>query len=375
MDPQPNVTGRLNPSTPLADKSIGVLLGCMCGDVLGTPTEGQSRQMILSFCKQKGIDKFRDFVAGAHMGLYHLPPRYGMYTDDTNSTLALVTSLVTGKRLGPILTAHMYGRFWMQEPRRGYPNSAQAVMANILQGGSITDTGTLCFPDGSFANGGLMRISPIGVAFRNATLDQLHEATKWAIISSHVHPEAVDAAFVQAHGIRTLLPLKSVDEMTPTQFIGELLRVSRNENVKERIQLVLHFLEDPTPPPVSVILHSLGSGFQIKAIEALGCALWAFVSNWDAPEECIIDAVGYGGDTDTVAAIAGVLAGALHGTDWIPTRWFDNLENGDYGRDYAIDMAIRLADLDLTQVAHETPDERTQIEAESLKTPPVLIPN
>jgi ADP-ribosylglycohydrolase len=29
--------------------------------------------------------------------------------------------------------------------------------------------------------------------------------------------------------------------------------------------------------------------------------------NWDDPEACIIEAVGYGGDTDTIASIAGIL--------------------------------------------------------------------
>jgi hypothetical protein len=35
----------------------------------------------------------------------------------------------------------MYGRFWLLEPRRGYPDSAQKVMAAVLQGQSIEKTG------------------------------------------------------------------------------------------------------------------------------------------------------------------------------------------------------------------------------------------
>jgi ADP-ribosylglycohydrolase len=50
----------------------------------------------------------------------------------------------------------------------------------------------MCFPTGSFANGGIMRISPVGVAFQNASPEELKEAVKWAIISSHVNDEAID---------------------------------------------------------------------------------------------------------------------------------------------------------------------------------------
>jgi hypothetical protein len=31
--------------------------------------------------------------------------------------------------------------------------------------------------------------------------------------------------------------------------------------------------------------------------------------------------------------------GAMHGTSWMPKHWYDNLENGDYGRDYCIRIA------------------------------------
>jgi ADP-ribosyl-[dinitrogen reductase] hydrolase len=49
--------------------------------------------------------------------------------------------------------------------------------------------------------------------------------------------------------------------------------------------------------------------------------------------------VGFGGDTDTIGAMAGALAGALHGTAWLPARWYDNVE----GRDEIVELAQRLA--------------------------------
>ena len=98
--------------------------------------------------------------------------------------------------------------------------------------------------------------------------------------------------------------------------------------------------------------NEYGEQFQIHAAEAVCCALWAFIRHCLEPEQCIIQAVSLGGDTDTVAAMAGALAGALHGTAWIPQRWYDNIENEPgLGRDYIIHTARQLAKLDLRTVA------------------------
>jgi ADP-ribosylglycohydrolase len=98
--------------------------------------------------------------------------------------------------------------------------------------------------------------------------------------------------------------------------------------------------------------NEYGDQFQIHTAEAVACALWAFACCPNDPEECIIRAVGLGGDTDTVATMAGALAGSLHGSGWLPRRWFDLMENGPgVGRDYLIDLARRLAKLDLYSVA------------------------
>ncbi|KXZ52278.1 hypothetical protein GPECTOR_10g910 [Gonium pectorale] len=88
--------------------------------------------------------------------------------------------------------------------------------------------------------------------------------------------------------------------------------------------------------------------FQIRADDAAAAAVAALCWHWACPEDAVVAAVHYGGDTDTVAAITGALAGALHGTSWIPLRWWDNLENGPAGRDEVLALATQLAALDTT---------------------------
>ena len=47
-------------------------------------------------------------------------------------------------------------------------------------------------------------------------------------------------------------------------------------------------------------------------------------------KSCVLKAVNLGEDTDTVAAVAGGLAGALYGYDTIPTEWMDKLKKREY---------------------------------------------
>jgi ADP-ribosylglycohydrolase len=56
----------------------------------------------------------------------------------------------------------------------------------------------------------------------------------------------------------------------------------------------------------------------------LGSALWALrtTSSFEASLEAAID---LGGDTDTVAAVTGALAGAVYGIDAVPRRWTEPL--------------------------------------------------
>jgi ADP-ribosylglycohydrolase len=90
-------------------------------------------------------------------------------------------------------------------------------------------------------------------------------------------------------------------------------------------------------------LGKVGNG--IRASEAVAAALWALLRYWRSPEECLIRAVAFGGDTDTIGAMAGALVGALHGSSWVPARWYDNIENGRHGRDEIVGLARALAAL------------------------------
>jgi ADP-ribosyl-[dinitrogen reductase] hydrolase len=55
-------------------------------------------------------------------------------------------------------------------------------------------------------------------------------------------------------------------------------------------------------------------------------------------------AVNCGGDTDTIGAMSGAIAGAYYGYSQIPRQWLMPLENEGKGRDYILSLGERLAE-------------------------------
>lgn len=173
-------------------RCIGSLLGTAVGDILGANVEFFSRAEIR---QEHGL--MADFLDS--------PARpKGVFTDDTEMTIALAASLVSCKAIDGHHCATAYARAFVAQPRRGYGPSVSQILDLLARGADFRTTGRAVFSQGSYANGGAMRIAPVGLAFRHASEDILYRAVEVALLCTHVHPEAVDGAFIQANAISEL---------------------------------------------------------------------------------------------------------------------------------------------------------------------------
>jgi poly(ADP-ribose) glycohydrolase ARH3 len=82
----------------------------------------------------------------------------------------------------------------------------------------------------------------------------------------------------------------------------------------------------------------------LRAIESVPAALAAFLLTHSF-REAVISAVNLGGDTDTIGAMAGAVAGAYYGYNQIPQEWLNSLENGAKGRDYVVNCVKNIVSL------------------------------
>ena len=72
--------------------------------------------------------------------------------------------------------------------------------------------------------------------------------------------------------------------------------------------------------------HYVGS----YCMDAIAMALWIIYHRMD-PRDVLIYAAEMGGDADSVAAVAGQLAGAFFGIDYFPPRWIEVMQRWDHG--------------------------------------------
>lgn len=79
-------------------------------------------------------------------------------------------------------------------------------------------------PDGSFGNGGAMRIAPVGLAYRHAPRAVLWNAVEAALLPTHVHPLAIDGAMVQAAAVGWLCQRRADEADCSPEGLLEYLR-------------------------------------------------------------------------------------------------------------------------------------------------------
>lgn len=311
---------RLGELSEKEDRFAGALLGTACGDALGAPLKFSPRA--------REVRNFLSWRNGR-----------GRYTGATQMTLALTESLLRCRRVNGADCARAYAQRY--DPRRGYGGSARVLLPMLKEGADYRTTGTVVFPLGSPGSGGAARIAPIGLIYGAGRGTGLYPAVFEAIRCTHIHPEAVDGALVQARLVGTLSALSSLRLPAFADVKADLLRRTGSMTFAARLDTLATLLAVNADEKMTARL--LGTG--PTAIEAVLAAIWCAFRHGFHPEESVVRAVALGGDTSTIAAMTGALVGAFRGASRLPARWLAGLENGPLGRDDILDFACRLAAL------------------------------
>ena len=295
-----------------ADRCAGAILGTAFGDALGAGVEGCSAAEIARDYGE--VVDYLDVRSGA-----------GRYTDDTQMMLATARSLVRmGKVDGADCAKACAEHF---DPERGYGRSANEILSALKNGADYTKTGTMLFSGGSYGNGAAMRIAPVGLFCGDMEPD-LYRATVYdSVRATHDHDEAIDGALVMAVAIGRLS--RNPDRLLPdvSLFLRDLASYCRTMEMRSSVILASRLLEEE--PSREEIIGRLGHG--VRTVASVPTALYTAMKFVSDPEKALVAAVGYGGDTDTIAAMTGALVGAMNGAQAFPPRWHDGLERGADG--------------------------------------------
>jgi len=291
---------------PSRDKILGGLWGAVVGDALGVPVEFKERATV----QANPVTGMRGY------GTHHQPA--GTWSDDSSMLLCTVESLVAAE----FDVADMGTRFvrWFRDSHWTPHGEAFDIgmttadaLLRIEHGVSAENAGSR--DEYSNGNGSLMRILPVGLRFAGASIAQLSERAHQASAITHGHSRSQMACAFYSFVVRQLLT-------------GNELRVSLDAARAEFSKLysqspeLSHFrriLDDDFGAKSEGLIVSTG-----YVIHTLHASLWSLMTT-PSYEECVLEAVNLGGDSDTTGCVAGGLAGVYYGFSSIPKHWRNEL--------------------------------------------------
>lgn len=305
----------------------GVLLGTAVGDAVGLPAEGVSRRRIARLFPGRWRHRF--------IG------RYGMVSDDTDHTLFIAQALLAhpdsaerfARRLGWSL------RGWLLTLPAGIGLATGRAIFKLWFGFSPKRSGVW-----SAGNGAAMRVAPIGAFFAddgNKLRDYVHAST----LITHTDPRAETGALAVANVVAWSFS-HDMNERLKNDIFTELLR--NCGELDEEWQALVTGIETAIAHNLSVtdFADTLGQqqGISGYVYRTVPLALYAWYRHYGDFEATLSSLFNCGGDTDTVGAIAGAMAGAVVGEQGIPTEWIDGICDWPRGVPLLRRVADRLAE-------------------------------
>ena len=193
------------------------------------------------------------------------------FTDDTVLTVALADSLLHGTRYVDLLKQYY----------RAYPNAGYG--GSFHQWARSEDSR----PYNSWGNGSAMRVSPVGFAF--GTLEEVLDQAKRSAEVTHDHPEGIKGA----------------------QAVASAVFLARTGKTKEQIKSYVETTFDYHLDTALDVIRPKYE-FHVSCQKSVPQAIRAFLES-ESYEDAVRKAISLGGDSDTLACMAGGIAQAFYG--------------------------------------------------------------
>jgi ADP-ribosylglycohydrolase len=296
--------------SPSLDQFSGCLLGLALGDALGAPVEAAAPAEARAHAQ-----RLRSGTLGDDAG-------FGQVTDDTQLARALLTSILASDGFDP---AHFAATLRAEVEGPGVIGAGPATLgvARALSRGVPWHLAGLPAPYAG--NGAAMRVAPLGLLFSHDD-ERLTRMVVGQSRVTHHDPRAVAAALVVAGAVALaarpgrLEPAAALDALS--RLVGSIEPVVADAvaGLTEWIAL--------SPERASRRVHELGlepeprEGWRGISAYAVSSVCWSLYAAFRSPEdyvEAVAVAIEVGGDTDSMAAMAGAIVGARVGATGLPS--------------------------------------------------------
>ena len=289
--------------------SKNILIGSAVGDALGVPVEFKSRQ----YLQQNPVTDMMGY------GTYNMPP--GTFSDDSSMMFCLAESLCNGYNLNDIAEKFqmwMHEGYWTADGEvfdvgistRKAINRLR-VVKNPIEAGSTSESDN--------GNGSLMRILPLAIFTKDLSIDERCEIVKEVSSITHAHNRSVLACIYYIEFALNVLDSENLEEAYLNTNFWLKLFLEENEIYKNEFQYFERILSGKLIDLKEDEIKS--TGYVMDSLEA---SIWCLLHT-SSYKDCVLKAVNLGHDTDTIACIAGGIAGIYYDAETIPTNWIEQL--------------------------------------------------
>jgi ADP-ribosylglycohydrolase len=271
----------------MRNRILGGLFGVAAGDALGGTTEFMNEAEV-----RREYGWLEEIIGG---GVWRLEA--GEITDDTAMTIAVARGILQNPQ-DPI---EAIGEFFLQW-RATNPKDIGNIIRTVfdLYDGNWTEAARragILLNGKTAGNGTLMRCLPIALAYKDEAV--MEEVSRRQSEMTHEDHLATEACLIYNRIANRLLQEE------------QLLSAIRAEITGTRYEQLLNG-EAPVAPPDGFVVHTL----EWVVHHLLAAETFA---------EVVQCAANKGGDSDTIGAIAGGLAGIYWGYDGIPSKYTDQI--------------------------------------------------
>ncbi len=292
-------------------KVIDGVIGHAIGDAMGTPVQFKDRKLFY-----KPVTKMLNSPVGDR----------GTWSDDTSMEIATMDSFINcnGWNYDDIMNNFCD---WINDAKftsRGITFDVGITCLKAIK--NFASNRTPALESGlddirSNGNGSLMRIQPVAYYcyYRKLNNNDIYELVK--NISSLTHKHEISILGCYIYILYMIKLLQGNDKFSAHNMIKIEDYSMFSEESKKYYKRIL--IDDLNLLKIDDIKSS---GYVVDSLEA---SIWVVLKAKDY-KETIIGAVNLGGDTDTIGAIAGSMAGIIYGYETIPKEWISALARKDY---------------------------------------------
>jgi ADP-ribosylglycohydrolase len=302
-------------NTPVKQRVVACLKGIATGDAIGKQTETLSREDVLRWYPDgvRGFEGQPGTVIPRYVGNKKREWRIGETTDDTEGTIAVARAILQD---GDVRHASV-GRELLTCRKSVHPGVRSLwEFHQAADPARVTQRHDGC--------GAAIRVAPVGILYRSDRLDDIVAAAREASISTHGGAMAIAAAAATAAAVSA-----AIDGASPLEIIGVAQRAAAQAE-RERsgsaafaealraIHADLRQWSELGPEDVAARCFPRDPFTIVPLAITLGTVL-------ESAEDAILLATNIGGDSDSVASIAGAILGARC-PDTVTDQWYAIVE-------------------------------------------------